>query len=229
MMMKKYFKFLDNLLSLFYPHFCIGCHQILQENEKHLCLHCYLHLPETNYHLIEKNPLDEIFRGRVKVENTYSLLHYRKGNHVQQILHHLKYKGCKEIGAELGEYYGHKLIQAGKLSDVDYILPIPLHPKKQKIRGYNQSEWIAMGLSCATHIPYTNNYLVRKQFTETQTKKSRYNRWENVKDVFQIADAEALQNKHVIVCDDVLTTGATTEAAIQKILEIENPNVTIIT
>lgn len=227
--MKKNLRLLDNLLSLFYPRSCIACHAVLQEDEQHLCLNCYLHLPETNYHLLDKSPLNEIFFGRVKVENTFSFLFYRKGNHTQAILHHLKYKNCKEIGAELGEYYGKKLAATGKLKDVDYILPIPLHPKKQKLRGYNQSEWIAMGLGRATGIPVNTQLLIRSRFTETQTKKSRFNRWENVKDVFEVSDKEELTNKHVIICDDVLTTGATTEAAIRKILEVENTKVTVVT
>lgn len=227
--MKKKFKLLNSLLSIFYPNLCVGCGQILQENEAHLCLDCLLHLPETQSHVVDDNPMEIIFRGRVHVENVYAFLQYRKGNLVQNILHQLKYKGNKEIGAYLGEMFGEKLHRAGKLADVDLILPIPLHPKKMKIRGYNQSEWIAKGLASATGIPYRTDILVRNTFTETQTKKSRFNRWQNVKDVFAIADVESLKNKHVIVCDDVLTTGATTEAAIQKILAVSGARVTVLT
>lgn len=227
--MKKNFKLLNNLLSIFYPRLCISCGNILQENEQHLCLNCLLHLPETNYHKTEDNPLNDIFRGRAKVENTLAYLSFRKGNAVQHILHQLKYKGNKEIGAYMGERYGKKLAQANLFSDVDFILPIPLHPKKLKIRGYNQSEWIAKGLSAGLGIPYNTSVLVRNTFTETQTKKSRFNRWENVKDVFEITDTELLTGKYVIVCDDVLTTGATTEAAVQKILGIEGTRVSVVT
>lgn len=227
--MKKKFKLLNNLLSIFYPRLCISCGNILQENEQHLCLNCLLHLPETNYHKTKDNPLNDIFRGRAKVENTLAFLSFRKGNAVQHILHQLKYKGNKEIGAYIGERYGKKLAQAHLFSDADFILPIPLHPKKLKIRGYNQSEWIAKGLSAGLGIPYNTEILVRNTFTETQTKKSRFSRWENVKDVFEISDKEALKGKHVIVCDDVLTTGATTEAAVQKILEIEGTRVSVVT
>ena len=227
--MKKNYKLLTSLLSIFYPNLCVGCGQILQENEVHLCLDCLLHLPETQYHAGKDNPLETVFRGRARVENVYAFLQYRKGNHVQNILHQLKYKGNKEIGAYLGEMYGRKLCQSGKLKDVDLILPIPLHPKKMKIRGYNQSEWIAKGLTVATGIPYCTDILVRNTFTETQTKKSRFNRWQNVKDVFEIANFERIKGKHVIVCDDVLTTGATTEAAIQKILAVPGTRVTVVT
>ncbi|MBO4645496.1 MAG: ComF family protein [Bacteroidales bacterium] len=227
--MKKKFQLLSNLLSVFYPRLCISCGDALQENEEHLCLHCQLHLPETNAHLSAENPLEQIFRGRAQVQDTFAFLSYRKGNCVQKILHQLKYKGNKEVGAYLGEMYGRKLAQSGKLADADCILPIPLHPKKKKVRGYNQSEWIARGLSEATGIPYATDILVRNTFTETQTKKSRFNRWQNVKDVFAVVQPDRLVGKHVVVCDDVLTTGATTEAAIQKILEVEGTRVSVVT
>lgn len=227
--MKKKFKLLNNLISLFYPRLCISCQNILQENEPYLCLDCQLHLPETNYHLRSVNPLSEIFMGRVKVEDVYSFLHYRKGNCVQSVLHEIKYKGNKELGAYLAEVYGRKLINTARLQNVDLIIPIPLHPKKFKIRGYNQSEWIAKGLSEATSIPYSTRHLVRQTFTETQTKKNRFNRWENVKDVFVVEHGEELSGKHVLVCDDVLTTGATTEAAIRQILAVNGTRVSVLT
>ena len=173
--------------------------------------------------------MEQIFWGRAKVEAVYSFLFFRKGNTVQKILHQLKYKGNKEIGAYLAEMYGQKLARDGRLADVDVIVPIPLHPKKLRIRGYNQSEWIAMGLSKGLGIPYSNDFLVRATFTETQTKKSRFNRWQNVKDVFQAANKEELAGKHILICDDVLTTGATTESAIQKLLEVPGVRVSVLT
>lgn len=227
--MKKIFQWLNDLLSIFYPRCCVGCGDALQRNEKFLCLNCLLHLPETNYHLLDESPLEKIFWGRAKVEHVYSFLFFRKGNTVQSMLHQLKYKGNKEIGAYLAEMYGQKLARTGCLSDVDVIVPIPLHPKKLRIRGYNQSEWIAMGLSKGLGIPYSNDFLVRATFTETQTKKSRFNRWQNVKDVFQAANKEQFAGKHVLICDDVLTTGATTEAAIQKLLEVPGVRVSVVT
>lgn len=228
-MMKKIYRLLQNLLSIFYPRLCIGCGDILQESEKHLCLNCELHLPETDFHLEEENPLEEIFRGRVPVENVFAFLHYRKGNLSQNLLHHLKYKGNKEVGAYLGEMYGKKLARTGHLEGIDLILPIPLHPKKQRMRGYNQSEWIAKGLSAATGIPYSTEILVRRTYTETQTKKGRFNRWENVSEVFAVAEPERLAGVHVLICDDVLTTGATMEAAISKILAVAGTRVSVVT
>jgi len=148
---------------------------------------------------------------------------------VQKILHHLKYKSVKEIGSFLGNIYGTQLIQQEKWKTVDLIIPIPLHKKKEKKRGYNQSEWIAKGLSAGMQIPYNTNLLIRSEFTETQTKKSRFHRWQNVKEVFQLTDLNALKNKHVLVCDDVLTTGATLEAAIQKLSVVPDIKISVVT
>ncbi len=227
--MNKFDELLKNFIAFFYPRSCIACGDALQKNEQHFCLSCLMHLPETNFHLMEQSPLDLIFSGRVPVEKVSSMLFYKKGNPVQHILHALKYKGNKEIGAFLGEIYGQQLIKSEYYQSVDCILPIPLHPKKYKIRGYNQSECIAMGLSKSMNIPYYNNVLLRTEYTETQTKKSRFNRWENVKDVFVVDDAEPIKGKHVLVCDDVLTTGATMEAAIMKIKQVENVRVSVVT
>ena len=167
--------------------------------------------------------------GRISVENVGSFLFYKKENQVQKILHHLKYNGAKEIGFFLGNIYGTQLIEHEKWKTIDMIIPIPLHKKKEKKRGYNQSEWIAKGLSLGMQIPYYSNILIRSEFTETQTKKSRFHRWENVKEVFQLANSDALTNKHVLICDDVLTTGATLEAAIQKLQAAPFVKVSVVT
>lgn len=222
-------KIFNNLLSLFYPRLCAGCGDALQQNEQHLCLHCMLHLPETNFHKEQDNPLTNIFAGRVRVREVASLMYYKKGNNVQHILHALKYNGQKELGAFLGEYYGKLLIQEPRFQDVDCILPIPLHPKKQRKRGYNQSEWIAKGLSEGMGKPYRTDILTRAQFTETQTRKSRFNRWENVKEVFVAQGDKSVEGKHLLVCDDVLTTGATMEAAIQQLQTIPDVKVSVVT
>ena len=222
-------KIFDNLLSLFYPRLCVACGDALQQNEQHLCLHCMMHLPETNFHKTHDNTLMNIFAGRVKVEEVASLLYYKKGNNVQHILHALKYKGQKEIGSFLGEYYGKMLALEPRFQSVDCIVPIPLHPKKQRKRGYNQSEWFAKGLSAGMGKPYRTDILTRAQFTETQTKKSRFNRWENVKEVFVATEDNSVRGLHLLVCDDVLTTGATMEAAIQQLLTLPDVKVSVVT
>jgi ComF family protein len=222
-------QFLDNIFSMFYPRLCVGCGNALRQNEELLCTHCLLHLPETHYHQQQENPLRNVFAGRVPVREVTSLMFYNKGSIVQHILHHLKYKGKKEVGRYLGRYYGQQLRQEERFRSVDYILPIPLHPRKQRKRGYNQSEWIAMGLSEGLGKPYLTDVLVRTHFTDTQTKKSRFNRWENVKEVFAVQNPEKIRYKHVLVCDDVLTTGATMEAAIQHLIEVEGVTVSVVT
>ena len=227
--MNKINQLLKNFISIFYPRSCVACGNALLQNESHFCLSCLLHLPETNYHLMEHSPLDYIFEGRVPVEKVASMLFYKKGNKVQHILHALKYKGNKEVGRFLGELYGRQLLRSPYYQSIDCIIPIPLHPKKLRMRGYNQSEWIARGLSRSMNIPYYSEVLRRSEFTETQTKKSRFNRWENVKSVFVATATENLAGKHVLVCDDVLTTGATMEAAITQLLKIEGVRVSVAT
>ncbi len=228
-MMKKLLPFLQNFLSFFYPRLCLSCENALYQHEAIVCLDCQLHFPETGYHLYHDNPLNQTFLGRVKTEAVASLFFYRKGGGIQQLLHALKYRGKKEVGTYFGEYYG-KLLKKSELFDqTEIIIPIPLHPKKLKKRGYNQSEAIAEGLSCGMNLPYETQAIVRQTFTDTQTKKSRINRWENVKDVFEVADPLRLQGKNILLCDDVLTTGATLEAAAKKILEIEGTKIWIVT
>ena len=222
-------KLINNLLSLFYPRLCAACGDALQQNEQCICLNCMLHLPETQFHKEHFNPLRQLFDGRVTVEEVTALMSYKKANKVQKILHHLKYSGQKEIGKVLGEYFGGQLITEERYRSIQYVLPIPLHPKKERLRGYNQSEWIAKGLSAGMGVPYLTDVLVRTQYTDTQTRKSRFARWQNVKEVFEVQNPDKVAYTHVLVCDDVLTTGATTEAAVQKLLEVEGVKVSVVT
>jgi len=220
---------LSHLLNFFYPRACVSCGNVLLQHEKLFCLHCLYNFPETRYHEFEQSPISQLFWGRAPVENVGSFLFYKKGDRVQKILHHLKYYGVKEVGYFLGNIYGTQLIKDEKWKKIDMIIPIPLHQKKERKRGYNQSEWIAKGLSSGMKIPYHTNLLLRSDFTETQTRKSRFHRWQNVKDVFQLNDLEALINKHVLVCDDVLTTGATLEAAVQKLTVVPSIKISVAT
>lgn len=227
--MKQILPFLKNFLSFFYPALCPSCQQAMQQHEKVICLNCMLHLPETDYHTEKENPAWLLFAGRVKIERVASLLAYKKGNHVQSLLHHFKYKGDQDIGVSLGKYYGEKLIQIIDFQEIDLIIPIPLHPKKQKQRGYNQSECFAKGLSEGMQKPYSVTALTRNVFTETQTKKNRIGRWENVKSVFDISESEQIKGKNLLLCDDVLTTGATLEAAAQQLLSVEGVKIWVAT
>ena len=228
-MIKKILHFGQNLLSFFYPRLCLACGNAMYHHEKLICLECEFHLPETKYHQLPNNQLCDIFLGRVKIENVASLFFYRKGGGVQQLLYALKYKGKKEVGVYFGEYFGKLLKQSTLFQEMDMIIPVPLHPKKLRKRGYNQSEAIAEGLSRGMGVPYYTQIVIRQIFTDTQTKKNRISRWENVKDVFEVTDSSLLQNKKILLCDDILTTGATIEAVAQKIISIEGTRIWVVT
>lgn len=226
--MKIKLKPFDALISLFYPRLCPACSSILQHHERVICLDCQLHFPETDFHEVDNRQLEHVFAGRVEVAKVAALFSYKKGNRIQKLLHNLKYNGQYELGVFLGEYYGKILAQQSWISSIDLILPIPLHPKKEKQRGYNQSEAIVKGVSQATGIPYRTDILFRTTHTGTQTKKSRFSRWENVKEVFCVSDPEHIYEQRVIICDDVLTTGATMEAAVHKVQEAKSGEVFVI-
>lgn len=220
---------LSQLLNFFYPRTCIACGNVLLQHEDLFCLHCLYNFPETRYHEFDQSPVAKLLWGRVPVENAGAFLFYKKGNHVQKILHSLKYNGVKEVGSFLGQLYGTQLIEHKKWQNIDLIIPVPLHKKKEQKRGYNQSEWIAKGLSVGMKIPYSTTLLTRSEFTETQTKKNRFHRWQNVKEVFQLTNPNELIHKHVLVCDDVLTTGATLEAAVKKLTVVPSIKISVVT
>lgn len=222
-------KLISNLISLFYPRLCPACSTILQHHERVICLDCQLHLPETDFHEIDNTQLEHIFAGRVEVSKVASLFSYKKGNRIQKLLHNLKYNGQYELGVFLGEYYGKILAQQSWISAVDMIFPIPLHPKRERQRGYNQSEAIAKGLSNSLGIPYCTDILIRDLYTETQTRKNRFNRWENVKNVFLVQHPERMEKQRILLCDDVLTTGATLEAAANALKKEHADEIFIVT
>ena len=220
-------KFFSDFLSLLYPEICPICGNALLMGEKILCTVCFFKLPKTNYHLEVHNPVQELFSGRVNVMHAATFLKFSKGGMVQKLIHEFKYKNKKKIGFFLGEAYANELLNTNWIGSVDYLIPIPLHPLKLKKRGFNQSEEFANGISNVLNIPVRCDLLSRIKFSETQTKKSKYKRWENVKDIFEAPNSAALTNKHILLVDDVITTGATIEAASQHLLQIENVSLSI--
>ncbi len=221
--------YLEDFISLIFPHLCLACGDSLRKGEETICLSCQYFLPKTGFHLDAENPIQKIFWGRVKVTHASAYYYFRKGSKVQHLIHQLKYNGRQEVGVKIGNWYGKELSRVNAYRSIDLILPVPLHPRKEKLRGYNQSDCIATGLSSGMDIPWSREVLERSTFSETQTKKSRMDRWQNVGEIFRIAQAEDIRNKHVLLVDDVLTTGSTLEACAQVLLDAGCPKVSIVT
>ena len=173
--------------------------------------------------------MEQLFWGKIPLERATSFFFYRKGSDFRQILHQLKYGGRKELGAIMGRYMASELLPSGFFKGIDVIIPVPLHKKKQQLRGYNQSEWIVRGIAAVTGIPVNTESVIRKKNTETQTRKSTFERWENVDGIFELRSSEHLQGKHVLVVDDVLTTGATTVACVSALMEVQGIRISILT
>ncbi len=220
---------LTDFLNLFFPNQCQSCGISLTSGEKVLCLSCVYKLPKTNFQDHIDNPLARIFWGRAKLHAVTSFLFFNKGGNVQKLIHNFKYKGNIEAGRYLGEIFGRELNNSSLFNSVDIIVPVPLHSKKLKKRGFNQSTIISEGISISMKKPVDDISLQRIEFTETQTKKARYTRWENVKGKFGLVDSSLLEGKHILLVDDVLTTGATLESCAQTLLEIPEVKISMAT
>lgn len=218
-----------HLLRLVYPNNCLLCHECLAVGEEHLCLSCLYKLPKTNYHLLADNAIEKRFWGKVNVHHASSYLYFEKGGSVQKVLHHIKYKDGKELAVYMGKQMGLSLKDSPFYQDVDYIIPVPLHPNRLRRRGYNQSELLVSGIAQAMGKVMDVNTLIRPVENPTQTKKSVYERWENTNGIFQITNTQQFENKHVLLVDDVLTTGSTLEACVQAMLQCNNIRVSIVT
>jgi ComF family protein len=220
---------MSDVAELFFPKLCIACGNRLITQEKHLCFNCWHDLPITNFHLNDENKVAQLFWGRVRVEHATSFFSYKKGSRYQDLIHFVKYKGLKELGFETGRRFGFVLLDSIHFRDVDIIVPVPLHPKKLKIRGFNQSDWIAAGMAESMQKTISNDNLYRQVDTSTQTQKNRFERWQNVDGIFGVRDPEEFQGKHILMVDDVVTTGSTLEACAFQLLKIENTRVSIAT
>ncbi len=211
---------ISNLITIFYPNCCIVCGQSLVEAEEIICLPCEMDLPKTGYQDYENNPLERMFWGRASVEKVTSLLFYGKGGKVQKMIHELKYKNNYQMGQLLGKLFAFQLLKSKRFHNFDLILPLPLHPKKEKRRGYNQCKHIALGMNQIMNIDISENNLCRRVFNPTQTKKSRYQRWENVDSIFEVRYPKDLEGKTVLLIDDVITTGSTIEACASALSKV---------
>jgi ComF family protein len=227
--MKRLTQNLNDFLGLFFPGLCVACGERLVSQEQYVCFNCWHDLPVTNFHSNPENKVAQLFWGRVVIENATSFFSYRKGSNYQQLIHGIKYKGMKELGYETGRKFGFLLAEAENFNSVDVVVPVPLHPQKQKKRGYNQSEWIARGIAEPMGKNVSSENLVRKMFTATQTRKTRFERWQNVEGIFDVDQPEDFSGKHILLVDDVVTTGSTLEACAFQLLKIENTKVSIAT
>ena len=220
--------FLRDLFNLFYPDLCAACGRTMNAGERFLCSVCLWRLPKTNFHLQQDNPVLRRFWGKTNVTSAASFIFFDKGEKVQRMLHSLKYQNNTELGVFLGQVYGNELKASQEFSGCDAIVPVPLHLKKIRTRGYNQSDFIADGLSHALGIPVYKKFLERTVFTSTQTRKSRYARFENVDNVFKL-NGEKTNAKHFLLVDDIITTGSTLEACARCLNHIEGVKVSVAT
>lgn len=219
---------IDDFIGLIFPRICVACGNNLWRYENTLCRNCEYHLPKTNFHLDPENPVARLFWGRVVVGHATAFLHFNKGSRVQQMIHALKYKGRKDVGIWLGRKYGVILKKDAPGLVADHIVPVPLHRNKLKQRGYNQSEQFALGLSESLGIPVKTDLLIRHKANETQTRKSRFNRYRNVQEIFALTDPDSCKGKHIILADDVITTGATLESCVQTLHQIPDIRISIL-
>jgi ComF family protein len=205
---------LSDLLHIFYPRVCLVCSSSLTRSEKLICRACDFKLPRTRFHDDTENPVTRVFWGRIRVTAT-AFLYFKKENMTQKLLHKLKYHGRKDVGIMLGELFAQDLCQSYHFRDIDVVIPVPLHPKKKRKRGYNQSASIGQGIAAFMDAELDLRSLIRNKFTQTQTRKSRMERWENVQDIFELRDHSKLEGKRILIIDDVITTGATMESCLQ--------------
>ncbi|HNV99013.1 MAG TPA: ComF family protein [Chitinophagales bacterium] len=223
----KTWRVLRDVGDLLFPRICVACHMPLLQHEQIICLKCRVTLPRTDFGAWPDNPVAKKFWGKIPVEGAVAMLHFHKGSKVQSMMHALKYRNRKDVGVLLGNFLGNYIRQHQLFTRADCISTVPLHADKLAIRGYNQCDVIAEGVQQILQLPILNHALVRKQFTSTQTKKSRLERWENVREVFEVSEPDLVIHKHILLIDDVITTGSTLEACAMQLIAQPHTKVSI--
>ena len=222
------YEIIDDFLSLLFPRLCHACGDHLVRNEYLICTKCLFAIPKTNFHLDSNNPVARMFWGRCIIEKASSFSFYTRGSIIRNLIHKMKYRGRKEIGFELGKIYSSYLKSAGFYDGIDIIIPVPLHPSKLRKRGFNQSEFVAMGLAEQAGLPVEQDCLKRITGSGTQTKSSRFDRWVNVAGIFAVVNPSLITGKHVLLVDDVITTGSTIESCANELLKCEDVKVSVV-
>jgi ComF family protein len=222
-------QYISDFVSLFFPQLCLGCRRTLVFQEEYLCTHCYYSLPYTYFHLDRDNQAAKSLWGRVPTEAVASCFYFTYGSPMQQILHSIKYRNRPKAAQFFGRLYGEELKDAETFKDATLIVPVPLHRKRLRQRGYNQSEYFGKGLSESMGIKMRSSALKRIRHRKSQTTKSRYERYENTEGIFKVVRPKDIANQHIILVDDVLTTGSTLEACADVLLEVKGVRISIIT
>jgi ComF family protein len=217
------------ILDLIYPNLCLSCGKDLPKDIEHICLSCRLSLPISDSIDVKGNSFEKLFLGRVEVLAACYFLVFEKNNITQSLIHNLKYKGQKELGVTLGKLCALYWQNKSFFKNIDVVVPIPIHKKKKEIRGYNQSEYLAKGISEVLGLQLDSNSLIKEVHTSSQTRKKRWERWQNVESTFRVSDGTSFTNKNILLVDDVVTTGATLEASVQALQKAEASTVKIIT
>jgi ComF family protein len=211
----------DSFFHLLFPHVCSGCGSDLLSEESMLCMRCVEAMPETNFDNHPNNPVEKKFWGRLRLVGATAQYYFTKESLMQHLMHQFKYKGNKDLGLQLGRMMGESLKRSNRFN-VDALIPLPLFPAKEKKRGFNQATVLCDGMAEYMNVPVLNDVIIRPQFTETQTKKGRIERWLNMEGKFILKNPEAITNKHILLVDDVVTTGATLEACGTELLKADN-------
>jgi len=220
------FDYIHHFTRLFFPVNCEACNQPLHKNEKTLCLNCLNEIPKTNFHKNEDNVLNRTFYGITNIKYSTAFYYFRKGSKFQSLIHKLKYDGNKELGIELGRMGGAE-IKNSFFSEIDMIIPVPLHPAKKRERGFNQSEMISKGLAQVLEKELKTDILLRHVYTQTQTKKTLEERRKNVNSAFKVKNQDKIKGKHILLVDDVVTTGSTLTACANELLKIKDVTVSV--
>jgi len=218
-----------SLEHVFFPHICAGCGTDILDASQLICLHCMERLPQTRFHMHANNPVEKIFWGRLPLASVSSHYYFSKDSLLQHLMHEFKYNGKKELGEFFGRQMGNSFLQSNRFRFIDALVPLPLFRRKERIRGYNQATVLCDGIATAMNLPVLKKVIRRNEHTETQTHKGRIERWKNMEGKFSIIDEKAIENRHILLVDDVITTGATLEACGIELLKAAGVQLSIAT